>query len=439
MSESNLISDWLNTTLKNIKPKEKDFTIYIKSNFEKIKSLYKSSSTVVVSCKSGWTAVHTDNIQVLRDASNSFKQTKIKNSTIISITSKFPVDHKEYLTTMSSDLKNKFIKCDPGNNHSTFTFIGVNTEWEPEPTIKALNDFTVINITKWKILKYKESGAKEENKTNQQTTKPKQSTQPTQPSQPSQSTQQTPKTLSTENNINNLNEQELAELIFNNTQEAEQEKGITKEIQLQKIQSQNKQNPIQPLQDITQQTIKCQGLLQSVDNKPIILSQESNKKEDNQEPNTNNNKALTPPPKDKDEPSFNLSSQFDVSISTQEINNMLNTDFIFDNSSPIPDKLLEPITPEPIVFSIRELDSPTKDIILNELLYQPDQSIYNKTIEESIEDHLKVTLNDSSETSSTKRKYQEESNPENDLEQISTIMNNNLQKIDKNLSISLTK
>ncbi|EAL60395.1 hypothetical protein DDB_G0294178 [Dictyostelium discoideum AX4] len=230
---------------------------------------------------------------------------------------------------MSTELKNKFIKCEPGINHSTFTFIGVNTEWEPESKIKALNDFTVINITKWKILKYKESMAKEE-KTNEKQTS--QSTQQTHQTQPNQHTEQV---QIIQNNIKNLTEQELAELIFNNPQEAEQEKEIIKEFQQQKIQNQNKQ-----------------------------------------ETNNSDNTSFTSPPKDKDEPSLNLSSQFEVSISTQEINTMLNTDFIFDDSSPIPNKLLELISPEPIVFSIRELDSPTKDNILNELLYQPEQSIY---------------------------------------------------------------
>ncbi|EAL60399.1 hypothetical protein DDB_G0294170 [Dictyostelium discoideum AX4] len=100
------------------------------------------------------------------------------------------------------------------------------------------------------------------------------------------------------------------------------------------------------------------------------MAKEEKTNEKQQKTNNSDNTSFTSPPKDKDEPSLNLSSQFEVSIS------MLNTDFIFDDSSPIPNKLLELISPEPIVFSIRELDSPTKDNILNELLYQPEQSIY---------------------------------------------------------------
>ncbi|KAM9998193.1 hypothetical protein ACTFIY_007853 [Dictyostelium cf. discoideum] len=128
-------------------------------------------------------------------------------------------------------------------------------------------------------------------------------------------------------------------------------------------------------------------------------------------------------------------------------------------TQPLPDKILDPISPQPIEFNIKELDTPTQEKIVNDMLLQPDQTIYiplhtpttsnstmetklkiNKTIEEEIENHLKQNFNDlTHRQSSAKRKFHEENNQENDLEQVSTIMNNNLQKIDKNLSISITK
>ncbi|KAM9960752.1 hypothetical protein ACTFIW_009901 [Dictyostelium discoideum] len=339
MLGENLISEWLNNTLKNIKPKEKEYTIYIKSNFEKIKSLFKNSNTIVVNCKSGWTAIHTDNIQVIREASTTFNQTKIKNSTTINITSKFIVDQKEYLDTMSTELKKKFIKCDSGANYSNFTFIGVNTEWEPEAKLKALNDFTIINITKLKLQKYKEADFKagskkitinEKDKQNQenQEIKKNQEKQGSNVQQPQQSI------INQENsNISSLTEKELDDLILSQSPAVQQqEQMIIKLAQQQKTQNLNKKNTNQQ-------------------NQQQVETSESPKKDEETKDTTIVDKINTPPPNDKDEFSFSPGSQFDVSISTQEAKIMLNTDFIFDNTSPLPDKILQSISPHPAEFN----------------------------------------------------------------------------------------
>ncbi|KAM9980209.1 hypothetical protein ACTFIZ_006456 [Dictyostelium cf. discoideum] len=460
MSEHNLISDWLNNTLSKIRPMDKRFTIYIKEDYKVISKTYKTSETIVVNCKSGWTAIHTDNIKVIKDVSDSFGLTKIKNSTIIGITSKFEVNKKEYLATMPSELKEKLIKCETKDNQATFTFIECDSEWEPESKIKSLNDFKVVNITKLNYRKYKESihkteqntgGSNKKGEKSKSNKQPKQSQQITktpivpQAAQPkdtnniislseqeldnlildSNKDSQVPQHAITTNIISLLTEQDLDNLILDQNSEIQaqtqkQEQNIMQVIQTQKIQNQKKQ--------IKKQQQNIQENKQNQTQDSTLIEKDETKNVDKRTTNNDKDSSISSPPKDIDEFSFSPNSQMDVSINTVDVKKMLNTEFIFEDSSPLPDKLLDPISPQPVIFNIRELDTPTQDKIVEEMLYQPDQTIYvpptipppppiniiqpnrlkkitgnpkfykqktKKTIEESIEDHQKgaSTLN----------------------------------------------
>ncbi|KAM9957524.1 hypothetical protein ACTFIR_009631 [Dictyostelium discoideum] len=149
---SNAVAQWLNRSYLASIPKK--YIVYIKEKDITIK--YVKPPDTLVTGKSGWVNLLTDDIQTVRNAMRDFNNAAVRNSTIIKISSKLQMNTKQFIKTMPKELSEKLIKCqevDPGS--ISFTFVDLDDNWEPDESLLC-KDFTISNLSKFQKEKFKE-------------------------------------------------------------------------------------------------------------------------------------------------------------------------------------------------------------------------------------------------------------------------------------------
>ncbi|KAM9984704.1 hypothetical protein ACTFIY_009133 [Dictyostelium cf. discoideum] len=149
---SNSVAKWLNRSFQASIPKK--YLVYIKERDITLK--YGNSPDTLVTGKSGWVNLLTDDIETVRDAMKDFQDAAVKNSTIIKISTKLQMKPKQFIKTMPQELSEKFIKYQElGPQAVSFTFVDLDDNWEPDESLLC-KDFIVSNISKFQKQKFKE-------------------------------------------------------------------------------------------------------------------------------------------------------------------------------------------------------------------------------------------------------------------------------------------
>ncbi|EAL70617.1 hypothetical protein DDB_G0273115 [Dictyostelium discoideum AX4] len=149
---SNAISQWLNRSYLASIPKK--YLVYIKERDITIK--YGNPPDTLVTGKSGWVSLLTDNIQTVRYAMRDFNDAAVKNSTIIKISSKLQMNPKQFMKAMPKELSQKLVKLKDDSPESiSFTFVDLDDNWEPDESLLC-KDFIISNLSKLQKEKFKE-------------------------------------------------------------------------------------------------------------------------------------------------------------------------------------------------------------------------------------------------------------------------------------------
>ncbi|KAM9997372.1 hypothetical protein ACTFIZ_010884 [Dictyostelium cf. discoideum] len=161
---SNAVKQWLNRSHLASIPKK--YLVYIKEREISVK--YGNSPDTLVTGKSGWVKLLTDDIETVRNAMNDFKSASVKDSTIIKINSKLQMNPQQFIKTMPQELSEKLIKHQKhGLKEISFTFVDIDNNWEPDQSLLC-EDFFVSNLSKFETQKFKEQEQDEQQQDEQQ-------------------------------------------------------------------------------------------------------------------------------------------------------------------------------------------------------------------------------------------------------------------------------